>query len=103
MGQSTNGKKFELVLASENVGVWMSINNAFTFDWSDSGRSKRGRGPHQTDAYWNGVLFQFGRFWAAENDLLMDGFDTIAWIHSGSRRSKTPSRLGPTATPGPSL
>lgn len=78
--------EFELELQSENVGVWMAINNAFTFDWGDSGRAARGRKPDAADAYWNGVLFQFGRFWGAQKDQLMEGFKTIEFMSGGKTK-----------------
>ena len=74
--------EFELILETENVGAWMAINNAFTFDWGDSasmGRhvSRGGRNLKNSRAYWNGVLVQLGRFWGADDHQLMEGFTDI--------------------------
>ena len=81
MGQSTNGKKFELVLESENVGAWMAINNAFSVAWGDPPESKDGRSPADAESYWNGILVQLGRFRRILDDELLSGFTAIEFSY----------------------
>lgn len=84
MRASATGR-FELELQSENVGAWMAINNAFTYDWgSSTSRSPGARAPHSHEFYWNGVLVQLGKLRNIENDELMEGFKEIQfWGKSG--------------------
>jgi len=74
--------KFELVLESENVGAWMAINNAFTFQWGDKPTAAGNRSLGNGDSYWNGILVQLGRFWRISDGNLMNGFERIEFHHN---------------------
>ena len=76
-------KEFEFVIESENVGAWMAINNAFTFEWGRPVSEKKALPPGRrsptldSKAYCNGILVQLGKFWRVEDGELMSGFHQI--------------------------